>query len=101
MMETINGKRCLVLDENVTGAFVVTYGDTDEDGNQGVRAQAFVDIPFDGDDLPDPVFDSGEIEDIPMMKLPGRVGEALNWLAGIAEGAVGFASGFFGDEDED
>ena len=94
MLEKINDKRCLVLDENVKGAFIVTFGDTDSDGKLGLRAVALVDIPFDGDYLPDPVFDTGEIEDIPLELLPKRVGEALGWLSNISEGVLGFAKRF-------
>lgn len=86
MLEMINGKRCLVLDEKVTGAFLVTYGDTDDDGKNGLRAVALVDIPFDGDDLPDPVIDTGEIEDIPARLLGSRIASSLDFLSSAAEG---------------
>ena len=94
MLQKIDGKRCLVLDDKVKGAFLVTFGDTDRDGKVGLRAVALVDIPFDGDDLPDPVFDSGEVEDIPFDILPERVSDALGWLGAISEGVLGFAKKF-------
>jgi hypothetical protein len=96
MLEKHNGKLCLVLDEKVRGCFVVTYGDTDDDGENGIRARGFVDIPFDGDDLPDAVFDSGEIEQIPSALLPERVGDALKWLSNISAGAMNFAKKVLG-----
>jgi hypothetical protein len=98
MLEKHDGKLCLILDEKVRGCFVVTYGDTDNDGENGIRARGFVDIPFDGDDLPDPVFDSGEIEQIPTALLPERIGEALKWLGGVSEGVMNFAKKFIGQE---
>lgn len=88
MIEMIDGKRCIVLDDKVTGAFLVTYGDTDGDGENGLRAVALVDIPFDGDDIPDPVIDTGEIEGIPARILGSRLGESLEFLAGAAKGLV-------------
>ncbi len=95
MLKMIDGKRHIVLDEKIKGAFLVTYGDTNDNDKNGLRARAFVDIPFDGDDLPDPVFDSGEVENIPTQMLPESVGEALTWLSGISEGVLGFAKGLF------
>ncbi len=86
-----NGQRAIILDDKVKAAFLTTVGDTDHDGKDGVRAIALVDIPFDGDDFPKPVFDSGEqLEDADTATLARSVGQALTYLGGIADGALRF-----------
>lgn len=87
-LEIVNGKRCIALDESVKGAFLVTFGDTDHDGESGVRAVAFVDIPFDGDDLVKPIIDTGELESVPAKFVGSRVGSALKFLGSLADGLI-------------
>jgi hypothetical protein len=81
-MTTIN------LDSKVEGAVLITYGDTDGDGKQGIRVRIWADTPFDGTEEPKPVLDLGEMERVPQIDVPEKMGEVLKIMGPITKGLI-------------
>lgn len=69
------------IGDRVTGAILVTWGDTDKDGEKGMRARIWLDVPFDGTSVPKAVVDTGEMEQIAGVDLPDRLIEVVVWCA--------------------
>ena len=87
-----DGRKVLVLDDNVKACALVTIGDTDKDGAIGLRVQVLADIPFDGQDAK-PLFDSGEIEAFPKESLPDGVASVVEGLTKKAKSLMDLVGG--------
>jgi len=72
-----------ILDSKVDGAILITVGDTDGDGQKGVRAYVFGDIPFDGEDKPVGLLSSPEFEPADAGSLLGQIKNATKWATDI------------------
>jgi hypothetical protein len=81
-MTTIN------LDGKVEGAILITYGDTDGDGKQGIRVRIWADTPFDGTEEPKPVLDLGEMERVPQVDVPDKLADVLKVIGPVAKGIM-------------
>ena len=79
-----DGRKALILDDKIEAAFILTVGDTDNDGEIGIRCVGAVDIPFDGSDIPKTFFDSKETEKLPKAGVPAAVQKRLQQLATVA-----------------
>lgn len=89
LVETLpDGRRAIILDENVRSIFAVALGDTDDDGKVGVSAVAAVDIPFDGDDAPRVIFQPPEQERFDPQGLAAEAQRQLTNLAKLARIAL-------------
>jgi hypothetical protein len=75
-----DGRTAVVLDERVKAAALVTFGDTDSNKKQGIRAIAFADVPFDGEGSPRALLDTGEVS-LPPEEALARLEGLMGWLA--------------------
>lgn len=90
-----DGNKVLVLDKNITGCILATFGDTDGDGVNGLRLQTFVDIPFDGTDDVRPLFDSGEMEGLTADLMPEGLTGVMGKVDTVVNDVVSFAKSLF------
>jgi hypothetical protein len=76
------------LDSKVEGAVLITYGDTDGDGKQGIRVRVWADTPFDGTEEPKAVLDLGEMERVPQVDVPEKIADVLKFIGPVAKGII-------------
>ncbi len=84
------------LDDNVEGAVLITYGDTDGDGKKGISVRMYADVPFDGSEACKPVLELPEMERVPDVDVPDKIGDVIKLMSPVARGVLSLKAKLLG-----
>ena len=71
------------MEPGVVGAILIKVGDRDGDGEYGISAQVFGDIPWDSEDSAVPLLDLPEVEFVSEDDLAGALSKILGLTGSI------------------